>query len=341
MPTARAIRATPLCSLLLVAVAAPACSVTDRDSRAVEADDDRFLTGCSSSKGCARWRCLWDECAIKGIIWGAAGCAAGGGPAGTLAGFLAGAADCGFGSREAFIEAHDQCVLELIPPVEQPLTGTAGAPCFDPDDPSTYPSITCKSIIDSRTWDKCEIKTLVDAFGIIISYRSCSTVTCGESWGEACQHDLDVCIENTVACDEEDEILLVDDGTCDGPLVVEDFDGDEVASVDDVYLLMRFAHSAPAIADVDGNGVGDERDRDYYVGAVLGVHYGDANLDGQFDSADWVHVMSTGLYETGQPALWRHGDFDGDGLFSSADLVLAMRDGCYEAGPSCPTWNDP
>jgi len=64
----------------------------------------------------------------------------------------------------------------------------------------------------------------------------------------------------------------------------------------------------------------------------VGSAAGDANLDGEFNSADLVLVFQRGRYEdgtTGQ-ARWSDGDWDGDRAFRSADLVLAMVGGHYD-----------
>ena len=58
--------------------------------------------------------------------------------------------------------------------------------------------------------------------------------------------------------------------------------------------------------------------------------YGDANLDGEFNSSDMVAVLTAGKYETGLEANWAEGDWDGDGSFDSADFVRALVDGGYE-----------
>jgi len=57
--------------------------------------------------------------------------------------------------------------------------------------------------------------------------------------------------------------------------------------------------------------------------------FGDANLDGVFNSSDLVLVNQAGLYESGMPATWAEGDWNGDGFFDSADYVLAGQDGGY------------
>jgi hypothetical protein len=62
--------------------------------------------------------------------------------------------------------------------------------------------------------------------------------------------------------------------------------------------------------------------------------FGDANLDGEFNSSDLVTLFVAGTYEDpNKPAVWTTGDFNGDGLFTSSDLVTALSDGGYEAGP--------
>ena len=62
------------------------------------------------------------------------------------------------------------------------------------------------------------------------------------------------------------------------------------------------------------------------------VAAGDANLDGYFDSSDFVRVFQAGKYEdeTSQDVTWAEGDWDGDGRFTSSDLVAAFIRGVYE-----------
>jgi hypothetical protein len=64
----------------------------------------------------------------------------------------------------------------------------------------------------------------------------------------------------------------------------------------------------------------------------VGSTAGDANLDGEFNSADLVLVFQRGRYEDGKigQAVWQDGDWDGDRAFRSADLVLAMASGLYD-----------
>ena len=60
---------------------------------------------------------------------------------------------------------------------------------------------------------------------------------------------------------------------------------------------------------------------------------GDSDLDGEFNSADFVRVFTVGKYETGDMATWGEGDWNGDMSFDSSDFVAAFTDGGYEQGP--------
>lgn len=83
---------------------------------------------------------------------------------------------------------------------------------------------------------------------------------------------------------------------------------------------------------VDGKVDGD--DRDTWVHDLKGTHFGDANLDGVFDSHDFVVVFQAGEYEDDVPlnSTWLTGDWNGNGEFTSGDLVLALIDGGFDQG---------
>ena len=59
---------------------------------------------------------------------------------------------------------------------------------------------------------------------------------------------------------------------------------------------------------------------------------GDANLDGEFNSADFVEVFQAGKYEKDELALWSEGDWNADERFDSGDFVAAFQNGGYEMG---------
>ena len=77
----------------------------------------------------------------------------------------------------------------------------------------------------------------------------------------------------------------------------------------------------------------DLEDHRIWVQDLKHTWFGDADLNGLFDSADYVQVFVAGRYRTGQIAGWAEGDWDGDGLFDSGDFVIAFVDGGYEQGP--------
>ncbi len=72
-------------------------------------------------------------------------------------------------------------------------------------------------------------------------------------------------------------------------------------------------------------------DRERLVTEILGTRFGDANLDGQFDSNDIVYIFQRGEYEDELPGNsgWSDGDWNGDGEFDSNDFVMAWQYGGY------------
>ena len=85
--------------------------------------------------------------------------------------------------------------------------------------------------------------------------------------------------------------------------------------------------------DLNGDGVVDfDGDRIEWLHERKKVYVGDADLNGFFDSSDFVTVFTAGKYETQEPAGWVEGDWDGNGQFDSGDFVVAFIDGGYEGG---------
>ena len=82
----------------------------------------------------------------------------------------------------------------------------------------------------------------------------------------------------------------------------------------------------------------DERvnvdDVHFWVTELKNSWIGDANLDGEFNSSDFVEVFTAGKYETDEAALWSEGDWNSDRRFDSSDFVVAFQGGGYELGPS-------
>jgi hypothetical protein len=117
-----------------------------------------------------------------------------------------------------------------------------------------------------------------------------------------------------------------------------DFNGDGLRNAADINALSEQARGGGTNLKFElyNDGTIDERDRVSWVKYIQETWFGDANLDGQFSSADVVQVFQSALFETGQPALWEHGDWNGDGQFGASDLVTAFQDGGYERGPRTP-----
>ena len=134
-----------------------------------------------------------------------------------------------------------------------------------------------------------------------------------------------------------------------------DFDASDALDVTDVDWLsamIRLGPRAPIpwwipdeVFDLSSDSVIDQEDRRLWVKDLASTWFGDANLDGEFNSSDIVQVFQGGEYET--PSIpdvdwndkfktrvsWSEGDWNGDGVFDSLDFVLAFEDGGYEQGP--------
>jgi uncharacterized membrane protein len=122
-----------------------------------------------------------------------------------------------------------------------------------------------------------------------------------------------------------------------------DFNGDGLRNAADINALSAQVRSGGTDLKFElyNDGKINERDRVSWVKYIQETWFGDANLDGQFNSADLVQVFQAGLYETGQPALWEHGDWNGDGQFGTSDVVTAFQDVGYEQGPRAAAVPEP
>jgi hypothetical protein len=125
------------------------------------------------------------------------------------------------------------------------------------------------------------------------------------------------------------------EGTAGG--VTGDFDGDGDLTVADINALSAAvrAGNAGAEFDVNGDGTVSAADRNTWVEEIKRTWFGDANLDGIFDTSDFVQVFQAGEYEDGTAlnSQWQTGDWNGDGEFDSGDFVTAFQGGGFEIGP--------
>ncbi len=121
------------------------------------------------------------------------------------------------------------------------------------------------------------------------------------------------------------------------PSVPGDVNGDGELNAIDIDLLSRVVREnrQESFFDFSSDGIVNQDDRTKWVVELAGTYFGDANLDGMFNSQDLVDVLTVGEYEdlVATNSGWADGDWSGDGDFMSDDLVLALSDGGYEAGP--------
>jgi probable HAF family extracellular repeat protein len=113
-----------------------------------------------------------------------------------------------------------------------------------------------------------------------------------------------------------------------------DFNRDGRRDADDIDLLSAEIRAAGSgmLFDLFADGQITSRDHTSWVKFVQQTYYGDANLDGEFNSSDMVQVFAAGKSETEEYASWSEGDWNGDGVFDSSDMVAAFTDGGYEKG---------
>ena len=115
-----------------------------------------------------------------------------------------------------------------------------------------------------------------------------------------------------------------------------DFTGDTTLDIDDISLLEKAVkyQVMSGVYDLNDDGSIDIRDRQFWLKDVKRTWLGDSNLDGEFNSTDFVKVFQAGEYEDANTknSTWATGDWNGDGEFDSGDFVAAFQEGGYEMG---------
>ncbi|MCA9166821.1 MAG: hypothetical protein KDB23_04110 [Planctomycetales bacterium] len=119
--------------------------------------------------------------------------------------------------------------------------------------------------------------------------------------------------------------------------ILGDFDHDGLLTLADINSLSAAVRAASSDAsfDLNGDSLVNNTDREVWVNDLKRTYFGDANLDGEFNSADFVAVFQSGQYEDSTPGNsdWSTGDWNGDADFDSSDFVAAFQAGGYENGP--------
>ncbi len=122
-----------------------------------------------------------------------------------------------------------------------------------------------------------------------------------------------------------------------GVAVAGDFDGNGVLDAADINALSGQvrAGSNNKTYDVNNDNVVNEADREVWVNQLKKTYFGDANLDGEFNTTDFVSVFQAGEYEDAAVgnSKWETGDWNGDAEFNTGDFITAFQAGGFEAGP--------
>jgi hypothetical protein len=117
-----------------------------------------------------------------------------------------------------------------------------------------------------------------------------------------------------------------------------DFDSNGRIEAADVNLLQRaiYEGSDDLLFDVDNDLEITDDDLVFWIGDIAFSWRGDANLDGEFNSSDFVTVLAAGEYEDAiaENSRWETGDWNADLEFNSRDLVDSLAEGGYEVGPA-------
>ncbi len=129
--------------------------------------------------------------------------------------------------------------------------------------------------------------------------------------------------------DNDDFIALPGSTYPDGVLLTIDL-ADLRAESDSMMRIQFDVDRNPL--DLNGDKIVDPADHRTYIHEFSFASAGDANLDGIFNSTDFILVMQAGKYQDELPlkSTWSDGDWNGDGDFDSSDFVVAFQAGTYE-----------
>lgn len=117
-----------------------------------------------------------------------------------------------------------------------------------------------------------------------------------------------------------------------------DFNDDGSVDAIDVDLLSAAIQTGDVDFDLTGDGRTTQDDLSFMIRQILGTNFGDANLDGIFDSSDLILVFTAGQYEDviAGNSTWETGDWNGDGEFDSGDMIAAFGSGAFVSASKRP-----
>lgn len=116
------------------------------------------------------------------------------------------------------------------------------------------------------------------------------------------------------------------------PSIPGDFNENGELDAEDLDLQAMAFGTNQLDFDLNEDNKVDFDDRLVWVNDLKNTWIGDSNLDGEFNSSDFVLVLTAGKYETNEEAGWLEGDWNGDLEFNSSDFVAALTAGGYEQG---------
>ena len=117
-----------------------------------------------------------------------------------------------------------------------------------------------------------------------------------------------------------------------------DYDGNDLRDAGDLDFLTEaiLNEQRDPVFDLNEDGEIDYWDRDYWIETLSNTWYGDSNLDGEFNSSDFITVFIANKFETGERAGWAEGDWNGDQLFNTNEFsffFLEQQLSGFERGP--------
>jgi hypothetical protein len=121
------------------------------------------------------------------------------------------------------------------------------------------------------------------------------------------------------------------------PTIPGDFNGDSQLTVTDIDMLtfaVRADDQSDSRMNLNLDGRIDLQDRRVWINDLKRTTWGDADLNGIFDSTDLVQVLQSGHFEDSivGNSTWATGDWNGDGDFTTSDLLEAFQVG-FGVGP--------
>jgi hypothetical protein len=148
-------------------------------------------------------------------------------------------------------------------------------------------------------------------------------------------NDVVILFDGRFAADTEVPLAGLNIRTGGGMADPGDFNRNGMLDIEDIDLLAAASASGgnDAAFDLTNDGQVNQADLAFWATDLANTWIGDANLDGEFSSADFVQIFQRGKYEQDVAAVWSDGDWNGDGRFNSGDFVAAFTGGGYEQGP--------